>query len=94
MRMSVVVAVASGGIVRGFVMRVSIVVVVAILLIVGFGAMIVAIAFGVCGQFAVVAHGLAVLIVGASFGGLATREEQGGEGEGCEYFLHLDLVVG
>ena len=38
MRMSVVVAVTGGGIVRGFVMRVSIIVVVAVLLIVGFGA--------------------------------------------------------
>lgn len=86
--MSVVVAVTGGGIVRGFVMRVSIVVVVAVLLIVGFGAMVMAVAFGVCGQFAIVAHGPAVFVVGAAFGGLAASEEQGGEGEGCEYFLH------
>ena len=79
MRMAVVVAVTGGGIVRGFVMRVSIVVVVAVLLIVGFGAMVMAVAFGVCGQFAIVAHGPAVFVVGAAFGGLAASEEQGGE---------------
>ncbi len=38
MRMSVVVAVTGGCVVRGFVMRVSIIVDVAVLLIVGFGA--------------------------------------------------------
>jgi hypothetical protein len=91
MRMAVVVAVTGGGVVRGFVMRMSIVVVVAVLLIVGFGTMVVAIAIGVRWQFAIVAHGLGILVIGAGFGGLAAGEEQGGEGKRCEYAFHWIL---
>ena len=67
MRMSVVVAVTGGGFVRGFVMRVSIVVVVAVLLIVGFGASA-NIAIGMGGS---------VLMFGSIGSGLAAGEQQG-----------------
>lgn len=83
MVVSVVVAVACGGVVRGFFVRMAIIVGVTVLFIVCFGAVIVAVAFGVG---AAAFH----FLVGIGFGGfgLAAREEQGGESEGCEYFLH------
>lgn len=67
MRMSVVVAVTGGGFVRGFVMRVSIVVVVAVLLIVGFGA----------SDNIAIGMGGSVLMFGSIGSGLAAGEQQG-----------------
>ena len=67
MRMSVVVAVTGGCVVRGFVMRVSIIVVVPVLLIVGFGASA-NIAIGMGGS---------VLMFGSIGSGLAAGEQQG-----------------
>ena len=82
MRMSVVVAVTGGGVVRGFVVRMAVVVVVAVLLIVGFGS-ITNIAIGMGGS---------VLMFGRiGTGGLAASEEQGGEGKRCEQAFHWIL---
>lgn len=82
MRMTVVVAVTSGGVVRGLLMRMSIVVAVARLLIVGFGS-ITNIAIGMRGS---------VLMFGRiGTGGLAASEEQGGEGKRCEQAFHWIL---
>ena len=67
MRMSVVVAVTGGGIVRGFVMRVSIVVVVAVRMIVGLCA----------SENMSIGMGGSVLMFGSIGSGLAAGEQQG-----------------
>lgn len=85
MRMPVVVAVTGGGVVRRFLVRMTIVVTVTLLLIMGFDT-ITNIAIGMRGS---------VLMFGSiGTGGLSAGEEQGGEGKGCEYFLHLVLGAG
>ena len=82
MRMTVVVAVTSGGVVRGLLMRMSIVVAVVLLLIMGFGS-ITNIAIGMGGS---------VLMYGSvGTGGLSAGEEQGCEGKWCEQAFHWIL---
>jgi len=66
---------------------------VAVLLIVGFGTVVVAIAFGVRWQFAIVAHGLSILVIGAGFGGLAAGEEECGGEKGKKCAFHRGCWV-
>ena len=82
--MAVVVAVTGGGIVRGFVMRVSIVVVVAVLLIVGFGAMVMA-CFRCVGT-AIVAHGRPSLL-SVPLAGWPQAKSRAARAR-VQYFLH------
>ena len=85
--MPVVVAVPVGGIVRGITMVVPITFG---MLVRGIICMVVAIAFGVGGHFAVVAHGGAILVgIGGVLSGRAAGEEECGGEEGNKRAFHV-----